>query len=74
MDGYKYHFDENVVTVWSVPNYCYRVGNKAVVMRVDEQMNRTFDFFEHTSEAQFKVDERNGYVPYFLKEVDDGSE
>ena len=46
MDGYKHWFkDRNLVTVWSAPNYCYRCGNGASYMRVDSNMETSFDIF-----------------------------
>ena len=34
--GYEYWFDEQLVTVWSAPNYVYRSGNKASLMKVQD--------------------------------------
>ena len=46
MEGYNLSHDMNVVTIFSAPNYCYRCGNQAAIMEVDEQLNQTFLQFD----------------------------
>ncbi len=66
MEGYKYHFaDQNVVTVWSAPNYCYRCGNVASVLSFDEHLNREFKMF-HEVDQTGEEEEKPCLVPYFL--------
>lgn len=36
MEGYNWSHEKNVVTIFSAPNYCYRCGNQAAIMEVDE--------------------------------------
>jgi len=65
-EGYKYWFPENsVVTVWSAPNYCYRCGNQASVLSIDEDLGRTFKLFDASPESAKSVPPRK-VLPYFL--------
>ena len=45
-EGFSPTHSDMVVTVFSAPNYCYRCGNSAALMEVDENMKTTYIQFE----------------------------
>nr|CCA30093.1 Serine/threonine protein phosphatase (EC 3.1.3.16), related [Neospora caninum Liverpool]CEL71339.1 TPA: Serine/threonine protein phosphatase, related [Neospora caninum Liverpool] len=66
MEGFRYIFpDSSVVTVWSAPNYCYRCGNVAAVMKLDSELRRRMLIFKQTDEHQVATRAR-AIAPYFL--------
>lgn len=46
MEGFKSQFDDRIVTVWSAPNYCYRCGNVASILEIDEHLGRDYRVFD----------------------------
>lgn len=42
MDGYAWSHEQQVVTIFSAPNYCYRCGNLAAIMELDEDLYTSF--------------------------------
>jgi len=66
MEGYKWMFDESLVTVWSAPNYCYRCGNVAAILELDESLKRTFRIFEAAPADTRAPSARTPLPDYFL--------
>jgi len=75
-EGYKYMFSSGkqgsaeaneglLVTVWSAPNYCYRCGNVASILDVDENGTRDFRIFKEVPASSAALPPRQ-LVPYFL--------
>ncbi|OHS97093.1 Serine/threonine-protein phosphatase 4 catalytic subunit [Tritrichomonas foetus] len=65
MDGFQYFFYQKLVTVWSAPNYEYRMGNKSTVMKIDSESfpdNIFVEFPVHPSTKTIVPD----VSPYFL--------
>lgn len=66
MNGFNWSHDKNVVTVFSAPNYCYRCGNEAAILEIDEHMNRSFLTFD-PAPIQSEPDHLTRRTPdYFL--------
>ncbi|CAK9031551.1 Serine/threonine-protein phosphatase 2A catalytic subunit alpha isoform (PP2A-alpha) [Durusdinium trenchii] len=46
MEGFNWNHEQQVVTIFSAPNYCYRSGNQAAIMEVDERLGSHFVQFD----------------------------
>ncbi|XP_019263139.1 PREDICTED: serine/threonine-protein phosphatase PP2A-5 catalytic subunit isoform X2 [Nicotiana attenuata] len=46
MEGYNWSHEQKVVTIFSAPNYCYRCGNMASILEVDDCRGHTFIQFD----------------------------
>ncbi|KAF4081651.1 hypothetical protein AMELA_G00163530 [Ameiurus melas] len=44
--GYNWCHERNVVTIFSAPNYCYRCGNQAAIMELDDTLKYSFLQFD----------------------------
>lgn len=66
MEGYRSMFNDALVTVWSAPNYCYRCGNVASILELDENLERSFKIFDAAPQEARGVPIKNPPPDYFL--------
>ncbi len=55
LEGYKLMFDQTIVTVWSAPNYCYRCGNVASILKLDDALNQKYETFDAAAQEAHGV-------------------
>jgi hypothetical protein len=55
MEGYQWAHPNQCVTIFSAPNYCYRCGNQASIMMVDEYLNHSFITYSASPDRGEKV-------------------
>mgnify|MGYP001595874660 CR=1 FL=1 len=59
-------FDNSLVTVWSAPNYCYRCGNIAAILELDENLEKKFITFQAAPQEVKGVPAKKSIPSYFL--------
>eukprot|EP00958_Prasinococcus_capsulatus_P019529 scaffold2419_cov362-Prasinococcus_capsulatus_cf.AAC.1 len=70
MEGYDWVHEKFVVTVFSAPNYCYRCGNQAAIMHIDDSLEHSivqFDPAPRPKNTEYSlVASKRGLPDYFL--------
>ena len=66
MEGHKLMFDDLIVTVWSAPNYCFRCGNIASILELDEQGRATYKDFNAAEQDNRSLPAKSAALQYFL--------
>ncbi|CEH13811.1 serine threonine specific protein phosphatase [Ceraceosorus bombacis] len=66
LEGYKLMFDNTIVTVWSAPNYCYRCGNIASILKLDQALNSKYETFDAAAQESQSIPSKRTLSEYFL--------
>ncbi|XP_018318441.1 serine/threonine-protein phosphatase 6 catalytic subunit [Agrilus planipennis] len=64
-EGYKYMFDDKLITIWSAPNYCYRCGNIASILEFQAADKAEAKLFNAVPDSDRVIPNRT-VTPYFL--------
>ncbi|EAY01014.1 Serine/threonine protein phosphatase PP2A-2 catalytic subunit, putative [Trichomonas vaginalis G3] len=68
MSGLEYGHNNQIVTIFSAPDYCRRCGNSAGILELDENMKRKEIRFETPKEVDEEADQIPKYFSFDLPE------
>ena len=60
-------FDDKLVTIWSVPNYCNGCGNMASILKLDDNLKQTIIPFNAASVDDRRVPAKSCTRLFFVK-------
>ena len=66
MEGYKIIFGNKLATIWSAPNYCYRCGNSAAILELNERLEKKVKKFEAAPAENRSIPAKKPVPDYFL--------
>jgi len=66
MDGYQWHHEDNVLTVFSAPNYCYRCGNQAGIVQFTEKLEKRVISYSQAPHRGDPQPNTRGTPDYFI--------
>ena len=66
MAGTDWNTNKNALTLFSAPNYCYRCGNVAGILELDEALSKNFKIFEAAPQEVRGVPAKKPAPDYFL--------
>jgi len=66
MEGFNWCHNHSVVTIFSAPNYCYRCGNMAAIMQLDDYLKFTFLQFDPSAKQKDIAGKMRKTPDYFL--------
>jgi len=66
MEGFNWCHNKNVVTIFSAPNYCYRCGNLAALMELDDDLKFSFLQFDPSTKQMDDMAKMRPLPDYFL--------
>ena len=66
MKGFSWSHENSVCTLFSAPNYCYRCGNQAGIMEINDNFENNIQQFEPNPIKRGKLDLSKRAPDYFL--------